>query len=143
VTTRRNVVPLVSAAREDCLIPMWDMCNHRAGRVTTEYDASLRRVECAAQSDVPTGQQVCVCCVRREMCECAHRYPYTTASDRWRTWCGSTDSCRSLQVRGVCVLVICRCVRIHIACQTTSTTSCRSTCSQCPTTPTMRRDWRC
>lgn len=36
---------------------MWDMCNHRPGRLTTDFDVPTKRVECAAQCDVAAGQQ--------------------------------------------------------------------------------------
>jgi hypothetical protein len=61
VITRRNVVPIVAnSAAEECLIPMWDMCNHRAGRITTIFDPATNQVVCDAQEATPAGEQVSI-----------------------------------------------------------------------------------
>lgn len=74
--TRRNSVPVNGRRPEDCLIPMWDMCNHRQGtgakrcqtihfcvplgRITTMYDIAAKECQCDAQVDTAVGEQVSI-----------------------------------------------------------------------------------
>lgn len=61
VVTRRNVVPVgPNNSVEECLIPMWDMCNHRDGHIATTYDVDTSRVVCEAQEVTAPGEQVSI-----------------------------------------------------------------------------------
>ncbi|KAF5308840.1 hypothetical protein FQR65_LT00540 [Abscondita terminalis] len=59
VMTRQNTIPtddgtqLISA-----LIPLWDLCNHTNGNISTDYNPSLQRSECLALRDFKAGEQI-------------------------------------------------------------------------------------
>ena len=63
VCTRRNRVPIDGARVEDCLIPMWDMCNHRLGHIATNFVPAENEAQCDAQHD--TGKAVLRSCWSR------------------------------------------------------------------------------
>ncbi|KAL0120162.1 hypothetical protein PUN28_008072 [Cardiocondyla obscurior] len=59
VMTRQNLVPSPDGSRMiHALIPMWDMCNHENGRITTDFNATSDRCECYALRDFKKGEQV-------------------------------------------------------------------------------------
>jgi hypothetical protein len=61
VVTRRNVVPVgPNNGVEECLIPMWDMCNHRSGRITTTFDTATQQVVCETQEATAPNEQVSI-----------------------------------------------------------------------------------
>ncbi|XP_049875121.1 actin-histidine N-methyltransferase [Pectinophora gossypiella] len=57
VMTRQNNIQLA-----DCdvtaFIPLWDMCNHEHGKITTDFNKELSRGECYALRDFKQGEQV-------------------------------------------------------------------------------------
>ncbi|XP_026749451.3 actin-histidine N-methyltransferase [Galleria mellonella] len=57
VMTRQNMIQL-----DDCdvtsFIPLWDMCNHEHGKITTDYNKELNRGECYALRDFQQGEQI-------------------------------------------------------------------------------------
>jgi histone-lysine N-methyltransferase SETD3 len=56
VMTRQNTVPF----QEDyhALIPLWDMCNHTNGTISTAYNPVLDRSECLALKNFKAGEQL-------------------------------------------------------------------------------------
>ncbi|XP_020299751.1 histone-lysine N-methyltransferase setd3 [Pseudomyrmex gracilis] len=59
VMTRQNLIPSPDGSRMiHALIPMWDMCNHENGRITTDFNASSDRCECYALRDFKKGEQI-------------------------------------------------------------------------------------
>ncbi|XP_045773540.1 actin-histidine N-methyltransferase [Maniola jurtina] len=57
VMTRQNNIQL-SGASMTAFIPLWDMCNHEHGRITTDYNEDLNRGECYALRDFTSGEQI-------------------------------------------------------------------------------------
>ncbi|KAL0280513.1 UNVERIFIED_CONTAM: hypothetical protein PYX00_001782 [Menopon gallinae] len=59
--TRQNYIP---AKDEQCnvnaLIPLWDMCNHTNGYLTTQFKSELKRSECLAFKAFKEGEQVLI-----------------------------------------------------------------------------------
>ncbi|CAG9836561.1 unnamed protein product [Diabrotica balteata] len=58
VMTRQNTIP--SECHEgtvNALIPLWDMCNHINGTISTDYNPDLQRCECLALKDYQPGEQ--------------------------------------------------------------------------------------
>lgn len=54
VMTRQNtVVSADGSALTQALIPLWDMCNHADGKLSTDFNVSLDRSECVAWRPVP------------------------------------------------------------------------------------------
>ena len=59
VLTRRNGVPVGERQSLLALIPVWDMCNHRAaGEMSTGYDEQADHVLCRAMQPFGAGEQV-------------------------------------------------------------------------------------
>lgn len=59
VLTRQNGVPSKQSQQQQlALIPVWDMCNHEEGKITTYYDLSKQESECFAMRNFKQGEQV-------------------------------------------------------------------------------------
>ncbi|KAF6732730.1 Histone-lysine N-methyltransferase setd3 [Oryzias melastigma] len=59
VMTRQNQIPTVDGSRVTlALIPLWDMCNHTNGLITTGYNLEDDRCECVALQDYKENEQV-------------------------------------------------------------------------------------
>ncbi|XP_012225390.1 actin-histidine N-methyltransferase [Linepithema humile] len=59
VMTRQNLVPSPDGSRMiHALIPMWDMCNHENGRITTDFNSTSDHCECYALRDFKKGEQI-------------------------------------------------------------------------------------
>jgi len=60
VMTRQNQVPSIESTenRSLALIPLWDMCNHCEGQITTDYDPQLNKSECYAIKPFAVGEQI-------------------------------------------------------------------------------------
>lgn len=57
VMTRQNNIQL-DDADVTAFIPLWDMCNHEHGKITTDYNKELGRGECYALRDFKAGEQI-------------------------------------------------------------------------------------
>ncbi|XP_044291795.1 actin-histidine N-methyltransferase isoform X2 [Varanus komodoensis] len=58
VMTRQNQIPAEDGSRVTlALIPLWDMCNHTNGLITTGYNLEDDRCECVALQDFKAGEQ--------------------------------------------------------------------------------------
>jgi len=42
------------------LIPLWDMCNHTEGEISTDYDPVAQQCVCYAAQSVAVGDEVCI-----------------------------------------------------------------------------------
>ena len=76
VLTRQNQIPTIApptlqkegeaAVTETAptmqlaLIPLWDMCNHLPGEITTFYNIETKSLECLAMSSFAEGQEICM-----------------------------------------------------------------------------------
>uniref|UniRef100_A0A8C5QDX6 protein-histidine N-methyltransferase n=1 Tax=Leptobrachium leishanense TaxID=445787 RepID=A0A8C5QDX6_9ANUR len=59
VMTRQNQIPTEDGTRVTlALIPLWDMCNHTNGLITTGYNLEDDRCECVALQDFKAGDQI-------------------------------------------------------------------------------------
>uniref|UniRef100_A0A6Q2XQ08 protein-histidine N-methyltransferase n=1 Tax=Esox lucius TaxID=8010 RepID=A0A6Q2XQ08_ESOLU len=59
VMTRQNQIPTEDGSRVTlALIPLWDMCNHTNGLITTGYNLEDDRCECVALQDYKENQQI-------------------------------------------------------------------------------------
>ncbi|XP_029453772.1 actin-histidine N-methyltransferase [Rhinatrema bivittatum] len=59
VMTRQNQIPTEDGSRVTlALIPLWDMCNHTNGLITTGYNLEDDRCECVALQDFKEGDQI-------------------------------------------------------------------------------------
>ncbi|KAK2843033.1 hypothetical protein Q7C36_011248 [Tachysurus vachellii] len=59
VMTRQNQIPTEDGSRVTlALIPLWDMCNHTNGLITTGYNLEDDRCECVALHDYKEGEQI-------------------------------------------------------------------------------------
>uniref|UniRef100_A0A3B3HPY6 protein-histidine N-methyltransferase n=2 Tax=Oryzias latipes TaxID=8090 RepID=A0A3B3HPY6_ORYLA len=59
VMTRQNQIPTVDGSRVTlALIPLWDMCNHTNGLITTGYNLEDDRCECVALQDYKKNEQI-------------------------------------------------------------------------------------
>ncbi|GFG32224.1 hypothetical protein Cfor_02037 [Coptotermes formosanus] len=59
VMTRQNFVPSSDGGTMlNALIPMWDMCNHNNGKLSTDFNAEQNRSECMACRDYQAGEQI-------------------------------------------------------------------------------------
>ncbi|TMS20955.1 Histone-lysine N-methyltransferase setd3 [Larimichthys crocea] len=57
--TRQNQIPTVDGSRVTlALIPLWDMCNHTNGLITTGYNLEDDRCECVALQDYKENEQI-------------------------------------------------------------------------------------
>ncbi|XP_046967804.1 actin-histidine N-methyltransferase [Vanessa cardui] len=57
VMTRLNNIQLEDRPTT-AFIPLWDMCNHEHGKITTDYNKELDRGECYALRDFHPGDQI-------------------------------------------------------------------------------------
>lgn len=54
-----NQIPTEDGSRVTlALIPLWDMCNHTNGLITTGYNLEDDRCECVALRDFRAGEQI-------------------------------------------------------------------------------------
>lgn len=60
VTTRQNKIPSTTGEPTLALIPMWDMCNHCNGTITTGYDLAEDSCKSMSVRDFHVGEQVCI-----------------------------------------------------------------------------------
>ncbi|XP_031830479.1 SET domain containing 3 [Nomia melanderi] len=59
IMTRQNLIPSEDGSRMiHALIPMWDMCNHVNGRITTDFNTTSNRCECYALRNFKKGDQI-------------------------------------------------------------------------------------
>nr|XP_023684573.1 histone-lysine N-methyltransferase setd3 [Paramormyrops kingsleyae]XP_023684574.1 histone-lysine N-methyltransferase setd3 [Paramormyrops kingsleyae] len=59
VMTRQNQIPTEDGSRVTlALIPLWDMCNHTNGLITTGYNLEDDRCECVALMDYKKDEQI-------------------------------------------------------------------------------------
>uniref|UniRef100_A0A667YCM7 protein-histidine N-methyltransferase n=1 Tax=Myripristis murdjan TaxID=586833 RepID=A0A667YCM7_9TELE len=59
VMTRQNQIPTEDGSRVTlALIPLWDMCNHTSGLITTGYNLEDDRCECVALQDYKENEQI-------------------------------------------------------------------------------------
>ncbi|XP_077587543.1 actin-histidine N-methyltransferase isoform X1 [Stigmatopora nigra] len=59
VMTRQNQIPTEDGSRiTQALIPVWDMCNHTNGMITTGYNVEDDRCECAALRNYKENEQI-------------------------------------------------------------------------------------
>jgi len=59
VMTRQNFVPSSDGKTMlNALIPMWDMCNHSNGKLSTDFNAEKDRSECMACRDYKAAEQI-------------------------------------------------------------------------------------
>nr|CAD7427011.1 unnamed protein product [Timema monikensis] len=59
VMTRQNFVPSADGTgMVHALIPLWDMCNHTNGQLTTTFSPELDRSECTACRSYSAGDQI-------------------------------------------------------------------------------------
>lgn len=59
VMTRQNKIPGINGQKSMlALIPLWDMCNHCNGHITTDYDDEKDTTVSYALKDFPEGEQV-------------------------------------------------------------------------------------
>ncbi|GJQ82303.1 hypothetical protein Trydic_g379 [Trypoxylus dichotomus] len=57
--TRQNFIPSEdSKSQVNALIPLWDMCNHTNGNISTDYNPDLDRCECLAVRKFTAGEQL-------------------------------------------------------------------------------------
>ncbi|KAF5291062.1 hypothetical protein FQA39_LY14495 [Lamprigera yunnana] len=62
IMTRQNTVPAEDHTNiVGALIPLWDLCNHTNGKITTNYNYDLNRSECLALRDFKAGEQIFIC----------------------------------------------------------------------------------
>ncbi|XP_026728696.1 histone-lysine N-methyltransferase setd3 [Trichoplusia ni] len=57
VMTRQNNIQLADAD-VTAFIPLWDMCNHEHGKITTDFNKELDRGECFALRDFKPNEQI-------------------------------------------------------------------------------------
>ncbi|CAG5097875.1 Similar to Setd3: Actin-histidine N-methyltransferase (Mus musculus) [Cotesia congregata] len=59
VMTRQNIIPSKNGTQMiHALIPMWDMCNHEEGPITTDFNVNSDTCDCYAKRDFKTGDQI-------------------------------------------------------------------------------------
>ncbi|XP_064602979.1 actin-histidine N-methyltransferase-like [Liolophura sinensis] len=59
VMTRQNPIPSVDGGHMTYgLIPLWDMCNHQNGQLSTDFNLEQDRGECFCMKDFLTDQQI-------------------------------------------------------------------------------------
>ncbi|XP_050299746.1 actin-histidine N-methyltransferase [Anthonomus grandis grandis] len=59
VMTRQNMIPSEDGSTMiNALIPLWDLCNHTNGTISTDYNPQLKRSECLAFRDFQAGEQL-------------------------------------------------------------------------------------
>ncbi|CAG9861295.1 unnamed protein product [Phyllotreta striolata] len=58
VMTRQNTIPSEDGETTmNALIPLWDICNHTNGQITTDYNPEKKRCECLALKQYQPGEQ--------------------------------------------------------------------------------------
>ncbi|CAK1543158.1 unnamed protein product [Leptosia nina] len=57
VMTRQNHIQL-SQLTTTAFIPLWDMCNHEQGKISTDFNNERSRGECYALRDFKSGEQI-------------------------------------------------------------------------------------
>ncbi|XP_011312839.1 histone-lysine N-methyltransferase setd3 isoform X2 [Fopius arisanus] len=59
VMTRQNIIPSEHAGEMiHALIPMWDMCNHEEGVITTDFNINSDMCECYVKREFKQGEQI-------------------------------------------------------------------------------------
>jgi histone-lysine N-methyltransferase SETD3 len=59
VMTRQNQIPSEDGSRRiTALIPLWDMCNHKNGELTTDFSLEKQCCQCFAMENLIQGDQV-------------------------------------------------------------------------------------
>ncbi|XP_015176838.1 PREDICTED: histone-lysine N-methyltransferase setd3 isoform X1 [Polistes dominula] len=59
VMTRQNLIPSEDGSSMiHALIPMWDMCNHEEGKITTGFNTTSDCCECYAMRNFKKGEQI-------------------------------------------------------------------------------------
>ncbi|CAH8439365.1 unnamed protein product [Dicrocoelium dendriticum] len=59
VMTRNNSLPkIMSDVKERCLVPLWDMVNHKFGKITTHFDPKSEELVFHAMETVTAGEQI-------------------------------------------------------------------------------------
>ncbi|XP_046750239.1 actin-histidine N-methyltransferase [Diprion similis] len=59
VMTRQNRIPNEDGSKMIYgLIPMWDMCNHEEGKITTDFNRISDKCECFAMRNFEAGEQI-------------------------------------------------------------------------------------
>ncbi|KAK4886511.1 hypothetical protein RN001_002782 [Aquatica leii] len=59
VMTRQNTIPTDDGTKLiSALIPLWDLCNHTNGNISTDYNPNFNRSECLALRDFKAGEQI-------------------------------------------------------------------------------------
>jgi len=59
VMTRQNMIPSEDGSTMiNALIPLWDLCNHTNGTISTDYNPQLDRSECLAFKNFKAGEQL-------------------------------------------------------------------------------------
>lgn len=59
IMTRQNTIPSSDQSTSvNALIPLWDLCNHTNGSITTNYNPTLERSECLAVRNFKAGEQL-------------------------------------------------------------------------------------
>ncbi|XP_068628869.1 actin-histidine N-methyltransferase [Battus philenor] len=57
VMTRQNIIHLADSAT-NAFIPLWDMCNHEHGKITTDFNKEKDQGECYALREFKAGEQI-------------------------------------------------------------------------------------
>jgi len=60
VITRQNRIPSTTGEPTLALIPMWDMCNHCHGTITTDYNKEEDSFKSLSVKDFKVGEEVCI-----------------------------------------------------------------------------------
>ncbi|XP_070578396.1 actin-histidine N-methyltransferase-like [Ptychodera flava] len=61
VMTRQNQIPAKDAVQlTTALVPLWDMCNHANGSITTGFDIKADSLHCIAMRDFKAGDQLLI-----------------------------------------------------------------------------------
>lgn len=59
VMTRQNAVPSPDGSNMlSALVPLWDMCNHATGKLSTDFDLTKDALQCYAMEDYHKGDQI-------------------------------------------------------------------------------------
>ena len=97
--TRQNQIQIVTKSGEPrmalCLIPLYDMFNHKAGPITTCFDPKLNRLETLAPRAISPYQQIYIAYGNRSnqhlMCFSGFVDVTNTDNDRIRLWIALPD----------------------------------------------------